>query len=231
MKNFRIMLVEDDHEVGHLITMALKANHYVVIWVKDGKEALNSFKLFEPEVILLDLGLPDVDGIEIIERIRQVELTPIIVVSARNEENDKILALDQGADDYLIKPFSINELLAHIRAALRRRNYLENTNGNQRIYQNGDLKIDFLARTAYLKDGPLNLTETTYNLLCLLANNTSKVLTHGYLMRSLWQDKPVGDTTSLRVAIAALRRKIEPDANAMKFIKTHIGVGYSFIQN
>lgn len=231
MSKTRILLVEDDQEVGRLITMTLKANQYQFEWARDGKTALASQRLFQPAVILLDLGLPDIDGVLVIEKIRQNQLTPIIVISARSDETDKITALDKGADDYLIKPFSINEMLARIRVALRRKAYLENTHDEQRIYQNGPLKIDFFSQTAYLDQQPLNLTETTYNLLCLLADNTAKVLTHGFLMRTLWPDKPLNDTTSLRVAIAALRKELEPERESLKFIKTHIGVGYSFIQN
>ncbi|KRM06444.1 osmosensitive K+ channel response regulator [Liquorilactobacillus ghanensis DSM 18630] len=225
------MLVEDDQEVGRLIAMTLKANQYQFEWAKTGQEALDNQQLFQPAVILLDLGLPDFDGVEVIEKIRQEQLTPIIVISARSDETDKITALDKGADDYLIKPFSINEMLARVRVALRRKAYLENTHDEQRVYRNGSLKIDFFSRTAYLAKRQLNLTETTYNLLCLFADNTAKVLTHGFLMRTLWPDKPLNDTTSLRVAIAALRKELEPEQQSPKFIKTHIGVGYSFIQN
>ncbi|MFT8727270.1 MAG: response regulator transcription factor [Liquorilactobacillus ghanensis] len=231
MSKTRILLVEDDQEVGRLIAMTLKANQYQFEWAKTGQEALDNQQLFQPAVILLDLGLPDFDGVEVIEKIRQEQLTPIIVISARSDETDKITALDKGADDYLIKPFSINEMLARVRVALRRKAYLENTHDEQRVYRNGSLKIDFFSRTAFLAKRQLNLTETTYNLLCLFADNTAKVLTHGFLMRTLWPDKPLNDTTSLRVAIAALRKELEPEQQSPKFIKTHIGVGYSFIQN
>lgn len=232
MEKIRILVVEDDFEIGHLIDTTLKNERYSTSWCKNGGSALESFKIFRPTLILLDLMLPDIDGIEVIRSIRKFSLTPIIVVSARSAEKDKIAALDEGADDYLVKPFSINELLARVRVAERRNFYLfEESQSEKRMYINGNLKIDYLTRQVSLADKPIELTATLYKLLCLFAKNTSKVLTHGYIFHALWPDKQQEDSTSLRVAIASLRKKIEPGENKQRYIQTHIGVGYSFKQN
>ena len=232
MSKVKILIVEDDQEIGNLVKTALEAQGYACEWQLTAQTALEMFKLFEPQIVLLDLGLPDKDGLEVIKTIRQSKLVPIIVISARSNEEDKIDALDEGADDYLVKPFSLKELQARIRVATRRSVTLaQNPKEEQRIYVNGDLKIDYLTHQVFLKDQPIELQATAYSLLCLFAQNTSKVLTHGYILRELWEGKSLEDTTSLRVAIASLRRKIEPTAQSMKFIQTHIGVGYSFKQN
>lgn len=232
MSETRILIVEDDTEVGKLISMTLKASHYAYTWSKDGNSAITDFKIFKPDIVLLDLGLPDIDGVEVIKKIRINKMIPIIVISARSEESEKIKALDEGADDYLVKPFSVNEMLARIRVALRRLKLIQDVDEVEvKDYQNRNLRIDYAARTAYLDNKALTLTETTFNLLCLFAKNTAKVLTHGYIMRTIWKDKPINDTVSLRVAIASLRKEIEPNEDSTKYIQTHIGVGYSFIQH
>lgn len=232
MAKISILVVEDDYEVGHLITTALQTSKYSTIWCKNGRDALSSYRESRPEIVLLDLMLPDIDGVEIIKDIRKKALTPIIVISARTSEVDKINALDEGADDYLVKPFSINELLARVRVALRRQRFLqEKSNDEERFYVNGTLKIDYLTQQVFIQGQPVELTATTYKLLCLFAKNSAKVLTHGYIFRALWPDKPQEDSTSLRVAIATLRKKIQPNSDSSQFIETHIGVGYSFKQH
>ena len=186
---------------------------------------------YNPDIIILDLGLPDMDGIDIISKVRTFSSVPIIVLSARSEDRDKVGALDAGADDYVTKPFSTDELLARIRVALRRAMYdTSKTDTRRRIYQNGDLKIDFLAGCAYMGGRELHLTPIEYKLLCLLAKNTGKVLTHNFILKEVWGSTIASDTPSLRVFMATLRKKIETDTSNPQYIQTHIGVGYRMLK-
>ena len=181
--------------------------------------------------MLLDLGLPDMEGVEIIKRVRTWSSMPIIVISARSEDSDKVEALDAGADDYLTKPFSIDEFLARLRVALRRvhsmREYQEEENSH---YVNGDLAIDYAAACVYVEGKEIHLTPIEYKLLCLLARNTGKVLTHNYILKEVWGSTLMSDTPSLRVFMAALRKKIEPVPSEPRYIQTHIGVGYRMLR-
>ena len=184
-----------------------------------------------PDVIILDLGLPDMDGVDIIRKIRGWSEMPIIVVSARSEDQDKVEALDAGADDYLTKPFSIDELLARLRAALRRsRADYGTAQQNTAVYHNGSLTIDYAAGCVYLDGEEIHLTPIEYKLLCVLARNTGKVLTHNYILKEVWGSALASDTPSLRVFMATLRKKIEKDPSAPRYIQTHIGVGYRMIR-
>ena len=186
---------------------------------------------YRPDVIILDLGLPDMDGVEIIRKVRSWSNVPIIVVSARSEDHDKVVALDAGADDYLTKPFSVDELLARLRVALRRVRYDSDKLGEESsVYQNGDLKIDYAAGCVYLSGREIHLTPIEYRLLCLLAKNTGKVLTHNYIMKEVWGSALPSDTPSLRVFMATLRKKIEPVPSEPRYIQTHIGVGYRMLR-
>ena len=179
----------------------------------------------------MDLGLPDLDGVEVIHRVRTWSNLPIIVISARSEDTDKIEALDAGADDYLTKPFSIDELLARLRVALRRsRTDFGSGQQNEAIYHNGSLTIDYAAGCAYLDGQEIHLTPIEYKLLCVLARNTGKVLTHNYILKEVWGSALASDTPSLRVFMATLRKKIEQDPSAPRYIQTHIGVGYRMIR-
>ena len=179
-----------------------------------------------PDIMLLDLGLPDIDGVEVIKKIRTWSNMPIIVISARSEDTDKIAALDAGADDYLTKPFSVDELLARLRATERRLEYMLGINGESHIFVNGDLKIDYPAGCAYLKGVQLHLTPIEYKLLCLFSKNIGKVLTHTYITQQIWGRTSDGDIASLRVYMAALRKKLENKENSVSYIQTHIGIGY-----
>ena len=186
---------------------------------------------FRPDVMLLDLGLPDMDGVDIIKKVRTWSNLPIIVVSARSEDGDKVAALDAGADDYLTKPFSVDELLARLRVALRRVRYdHERTREESSVYENGGLKIDYAAGCAYRDGEEVHLTPIEYKLLCLLAKNTGKVLTHNYILNEVWGSPTASDTPSLRVFMATLRKKLEADPGHPQYIQTHIGVGYRMIQ-
>ena len=229
MNELKILVVEDDSTVRNLITTTLKANHYHYTSAPNGEAALLAVTTQQPDIVLLDLGLPDMDGVEIIKRIRTWSQMPIIVISARSEDADKIAELDAGADDYLTKPFSVAELLARLRVTQRRLAALGNTTA-ETVFRNGKLTIDYGAGCAYLGDTELKLTPTEYKLLCLLAKDVGKVLTHTYLTDKIWGTSWESDMASLRVHMATLRKKVEkaPDA---QYIQTHIGIGYRMLKN
>ena len=222
-------MVEDDPSVRNLITTTLKSNDYRFISAANGESAITVASTQQPDIVFLDLGLPDVDGVEIIKRIRSWSQMPIIVISARSEDSDKITALDAGADDYLTKPFSVAELLARLRVTQRRLTALSSTNAES-IFRNGKLSIDYGASCAYMGDTELKLTPTEYKLLCLLAKDVGKVLTHTHLTDKIWGSSWESDMASLRVHMATLRKKVEKDPDA-QYIQTHIGIGYRMLKN
>lgn len=227
-----ILVVEDDKSIRNLITTTLKAHDYRFITAQNGQSAILEASSHNPEIVLLDLGLPDIDGVEIIEKIRSWSNMPIIVISARSEDTDKIDALDAGADDYLTKPFSVEELLARLRVIQRRLAVMQTENSNESsVFTNGKLKIDYAAGCAYLDDEELHLTPIEYKLLCLLSKNVGKVLTHTFITQSIWGSSWDNDIASLRVFMATLRKKIEKDTDSPQYIQTHIGVGYRMIKS
>ena len=230
MNKIQILVVEDDAPVRNLITTTLKAHDYRFITAENGEDAVMEAASHNPDIILLDLGLPDIDGVEVITRIRSWSNTPIIVVSARSEDTDKIDALDAGADDYLTKPFSVDELLARLRVTQRRLALMQNNNSQQAIFVNGKLRIDYAANCAYLGDEELHLTPIEYKLLCLLAQNTGKVLTHKFITQSVWGSCWENDVASLRVFMATLRKKLESAPGSPQYIQTHIGIGYRMLK-
>ena len=231
MNKPQILVVEDDTAVGNLIATTLETQNYQYHRAKTGAGAVMDALSYNPDVMLLDLGLPDMDGVEIIKKIRTWSNLPIIVVSARSEDADKVAALDAGADDYLTKPFSVDELLARLRVALRRVRYdSEKTSEAASLYENGELKIDYAAGCAYLGGEEIHLTPIEYKLLCLLAKNTGKVLTHNYILNEVWGSPTASDTPSLRVFMATLSKKLEKDPSHPQYIQTHIGVGYRMIR-
>lgn len=225
-----LLVVEDDAAVRNLIVTALDAHGYRHIVAATGRAAIASAATNSPDVVLLDLGLPDVDGIEVVRSIRSWTQTPIIVVSARTEDSDKIEALDAGADDYLTKPFSVGELLARVRGTLRRLSYLRQGVEDEATFTNGGLAIDYAAGIATLAGRELHLTPIEYRLLCLLSKNVDKVLTHSYILREVWGDGQMGDIASLRVFMGTLRKKIEADPAHPCYIQTHVGVGYRMVR-
>lgn len=224
-----ILVVEDDSAVRNLIATTLETHGYRFQTAPTGESAILEAVSHNPDVILLDLGLPDMDGIEIIHKIRSWSKTPIIVISARSEDTDKIDALDAGADDYLTKPFSVEELLARLRVTFRRLHDVGDS-VQDAVYTNGDLKIDYAAGCAFMKEQELHLTPIEYKLLCLLAKNAGKVLTHTYITREIWGSAWDNDVASLRVFMATLRKKIEADPSNPTYIQTHIGVGYRMLK-
>ena len=226
-----ILVVEDDVAVRNLITTTLRAHDYRFLTAANGESAVLEASSHNPEIVLLDLGLPDMDGVEVIRRIRSWSNLPIIVLSARSEDTDKIGALDAGADDYLTKPFSVEELLARLRVTQRRLATLQTgmlTSGA--VFTNGKLKVDYAAGCAYRDGVEIHLTPIEYKLLCLLARNTGKVLTHNFILNEIWGSSAFSDTPSLRVFMATLRKKLEVDPSHPQYIQTHIGVGYRMIR-
>jgi len=226
-----ILVVEDDAPIRNLICTTLKAHNYRYVTAEKGETAILEASSHNPEIILLDLGLPDFDGIEVIRKIRTWSAVPIIVISARTEDSDKIEALDAGADDYLTKPFSVEELLARLRATQRRLTLVQNGElRTQSVFVNGKLKVDYAAGCAFLDEEELHLTPNEYKLLCLLCKNVGKVLTHTYITQQIWGRSWENDIASLRVFMATLRKKIEKDPAAPQYIQTHVGVGYRMLR-
>lgn len=226
-----ILVVEDDKAVRNLITTTLETQDYQFHTASTGGESILEAISHKPDIIILDLGLPDMDGIDIIKKIRTWSNVPIIVVSARSEDRDKIDALDAGADDYLTKPFSVEELLARLRVTLRRvqYDYIKNIQNNS-VFINGGLKIDYAAGCVWVDEKEIHLTPIEYKLLCLLAKNVGKVLTHNFILKEVWVNALPDDTPSLRVFMATLRKKIEKVPSNPKYIQTHIGVGYRMLR-
>ena len=230
MNNPLILIVEDDAPIRNLITTTLKAHEYKYLTVQNGENAIMQASSHNPDIVLLDLGLPDIDGIEVIKKIRTWSEMPIIVISARSEDNDKIEALDAGADDYLTKPFSVEELLARIRVTTRRLSVLHSAMQSDSLFTNGNLKIDYAAGCAYINDNELHLTPIEYKLLCLLSQNVGKVLTHTFITQKIWGAAWESNVASLRVFMATLRKKIEIEPDSPQYIQTHIGVGYRMMR-
>ena len=225
-----ILVVEDDAAVRNLMAVTLETRGYRYHLAPNGTEALIEATTHQPDVMLLDLGLPDMDGVEIIRKVRSWSAMPIIVISARSEDSDKVEALDAGADDYLTKPFSVDELLARLRVTLRRLNQAKADSPEDPVFINGSLRIDYAAGCAYLADEELHLTPIEYKLLCLLARNCGKVLTHKYITQQLWGASWENNVASLRVFMATLRKKLEPSPDASPLIQTHVGIGYRMIR-
>ena len=220
MNNPVVLVVEDDAPVRNLITTTLKTHEYKFLTAVNGAEALMMASSHNPDVMFLDLGLPDMDGIEVIRKVRTWSNMPVIVISARSDDADKIEALDAGADDYLTKPFSVEELLARLRVTIRRLALMTGDGGGDRsLYANGNLTIDYAAGVARLNGEELKLTSMEYKLLC-----------HTYITQNIWGRSWDNDVASLRVFMTTLRKKIEPEADSPKYIQTHIGIGYRMLK-
>ncbi|RDB61944.1 DNA-binding response regulator [Gordonibacter sp. 28C] len=227
---YTVLIVEDDNAVKSLIATALKVQGYHLLEAGTGTGALLEATTKNPDVVILDLGLPDADGVNLIRQVRTWSRMPIIVVSARTEDADKVAALDAGADDYLVKPFSVEELLARLRVATRRLAADARNDEDGPVYENGDLRIDYAARTVTLGGEEVHLTPIEYKLLALLARNTGKVLTHNTILKEVWGNALASDLPSLRVFMATLRKKIEPDPAHPAYIQTHVGIGYRMLR-
>lgn len=225
-----VLIVEDDNSIRNLIQTTLKAHHYRTLSANDGKGAILEASTHSPDVMFLDLGLPDMDGVEIIKRVRSWSEMPIIVISARTEDKDKIKALDAGADDYLTKPFSVEELLARLRVVQRRLGTKSSSSSSDSVCVNGNLKVDYAAGCAFLNGEEMRLTPIEFKLLSLMTRNIGKVLTHTYITQHVWNSTGQNDVASLRVFMATLRKKLEPKKGGQQFIQTHIGVGYRMLK-
>lgn len=232
MKNKQtILIIEDENTICNFISTTLLANDYKVLKASNGKEAISSFSSYCPDVILLDLGLPDMDGLDVLKKIRSWSSVPIIIVSARDQEKEKVTALDLGADDYITKPFGTSELLARIRTAIRHNIKMET--GKEfptDFFKAKDLTIDFNKRIVTLEDKEIHLTQIEFKLVALLAGNAGKVLTYDYIIKKIWGPfSDVKDNQILRVNMANIRRKLEQNPADPKYIFTEVGVGYRMI--
>ena len=227
MNNTTILIVEDDKTIQNFLTVTLKTQNYNYIIAETGLSGLSLFYANRPDLVLLDLGLPDIEGIEVLKQIRQNSSIPIIVVSARSSETEKVMALDYGSDDYVTKPFNAAELLARIRAALR---HCLKEKVSEPIFELDYLKVDFERRHVWVKDQEIHLTPIEYKMLVLLITNRGKVLTHHFIQENVWGYETTDDYQSLRVFMANIRRKIEIDSSSPHFIITEVGVGYRFVE-
>ncbi len=229
-EKIHILLIEDDEKITNFMSLALSARNYEVTVAKCGKDGLWEFLTNSPDIIILDLGLPDTDGNKIIEQVRSVSNIPILIVSAREMESDKILALDSGANDYVTKPFDLGELLARIRVMERYVNSDKQGNEGEekKKYTFGELKIDIDRRRIFLGNKEIHLTPLEHKLLVFLAENCGKVVTHSQIGKHVWGYENMADVKTMRACMANLRRKIEEDPSRPKYIFTEIGVGYRF---
>lgn len=230
MNNTTVLVVEDDNSIRNLIGTTLKSHNYKYLIAPDGKTAILEASTHNPDVIFLDLGLPDMDGVDIIRKVRSWSNVPIIVISARADDEDKIAALDAGADDYLTKPFSIVELLARLRVVERHLSNQPQSAVSESVFTNGPLKIDYAAGTVKMDGNDLHLTPIEFKLLTLLSKNVGRVLTHNYITQQIWGSNMDNDIASLRVFMATLRKKLESKKGSPQFIQTHIGVGYRMLK-
>lgn len=225
MNKVEVLIIDDEEQIRKLLEITLRANNYNVAQAGTAKEGLIMASNHPPDLIILDLGLPDQDGLTVLQELRQWHTNPIIILSVQNNEQVIIKALDSGANDYLSKPWRTGELLARIRSALRS----SNQEDNEPIINTEDLQIDLHSRTVKKKGELVKLTTTEYSLLALFARNEGKVLTHHYLLRAIWGPGFINQSQYLRVFIAQIRKKIENDPNRPEYLLTESGVGYRFI--
>lgn len=225
-ENTKILIIEDDKNILNFLSISLKTKGYDYMTAMTGLDGISLFFSNNPDLILLDLGLPDIDGMTVLEQIRESSDVPVIIVSARGQEKEKVEALDKGADDYITKPFYIGELLARIRVAIRKRQP-KITKSKKFILDT--LEIDFEKRKVYVDNKEVHLTPIEYKLLVLLIEHTGKVLTYSFINKEIWGHSNLEDSQSLRVFMANIRRKIEKDTSKPRYIITEVGVGYRFV--
>lgn len=219
----KILIIEDEKVIQNFLSLSLKSKKYEPIIAENGLLGISLFMSHNPDLILLDLGLPDIDGTEVLKQIRSSSDIPIIIISARGQEREKVNALDLGADDYITKPFNIEELFARIRVVLRRYKPQDVRTNDFKL---GGLLVNFEKRKVYINDEEIHLTPIEYKMLVLLIQNQGKVLTHRFIQQEIWGSPTTDDYQSLRVFMSNIRRKIETDTSEPKFIKTEVGVGY-----
>ena len=222
--SLRVLVVDDELAIRRFLRTSLQAYGYTIYEAASGEEALVEMVAKRPDLVILDIGLPGKNGIEITRELREWSQVPILILSVRDQEQEKIAALDAGADDYLTKPFGVGELMARMRVAMRH----VNTPSNEPIFVSGDLQIDLARRIVTVCEAEIALTPTEYDLLKILAQEAGKVLTHRQIIHALWGDAYEAETHLLRVNISNLRKKIEPDPSRPIYIVTEPGVGYRF---
>jgi two-component system KDP operon response regulator KdpE len=222
--NIPIIIIEDEPQIRKFLTSALVSQDYSVKEAETGKQGISLITTHPPEVIILDLGLPDMDGLDIIKQVREWSNVPIIVLSARGQEKDKILALESGADDYLTKPFGVGELLARLNVALRH-SRLHNQQEVQ-VFEYDGLKVDLIKRHVFVHEDEIHLTPMEYKLLCVLVNNAGKVVTHSQLLRDVWGKHSTEHNHYLRVYMKYLRNKLGDDPVHPRYLMTETGIGY-----
>jgi two-component system KDP operon response regulator KdpE len=222
MEGLRVLVVDDERSIRRFLRVSLGARGYDVREAETGELGLSAVASFRPDLVILDLGLPDVDGVEVIRRLREWSEVPVIVLSVRDAEEQKVAALDAGANDYVTKPFGEGELAARIRAVLR----TQGGEVRQPVFERGDLRVDLECRVVTLHGEPVSLSPIEYDLLRALLRNTGKVLTHAQIIRAVWGDGYLGERHLLQVTMSNLRRKIEPDPSKPRLIRTEPGVGY-----
>lgn len=227
-----VLIIEDENNICDFISKTLRAHQYKCTQARSGKEGLSLITSGVPDIILLDMGLPDLDGMQVIESVRQWSSVPIIVISARNQEKEKVRALDAGADDYITKPFGTSELLARIRTALRHSNKMQTDQVNSvRPYHAGRLTIDFEKRWVFLDKQDVHLTQVEYKIVSLLARNAGKVMTYDSIIAEVWGPFADDNNRILRVNMANIRRKIEINPGEPEYIFTELGVGYRMLED
>lgn len=225
-ENTTVLVIEDDKSISRFLQLSLKTNNYKPLLASSGLDGISLFMSNNPDIILLDLGLPDIDGKEVLEQIRSQSDVPIIIVSARGEEKEKVEALDNGADDYITKPFHLGELLARIRVALRKK---KTGNTIEKVFELDGFTLDFEKRRVIINNQEIHFTPIEYKLLTLLVRNAGKVLTHNFIIKEIWGYSYEEESQSLRVFMANIRRKIETDTMNPRYIITEVGVGYRFM--
>ena len=227
MYDKKILIIEDEKVIQNFLNLSLKSKKYEPIIAENGLLGISLFMSHNPDLVLLELGLPDIDGTEVLKQIRSSSDIPIIIISARGQEKEKVYALDLGADDYITKPFNIEELFARIRVALRRYKPQDLKTSDFNL---GGLTVNFEKRKVFVNEREIHLTPIEYKMLVLLIQNQGKVLTHRFIQQEIWGSPTTDDYQSLRVFMSNIRRKIEEDTSNPKFIKTEVGVGYRLVE-
>lgn len=231
MPNPRLLLIEDEAAMRRFLKNALQAQPFHLQEAVTGIEGLHQAELREPDLVLLDLGLPDMDGLEVLNQLRRWSKVPVIILSARGQEGDKVAALDGGADDYLTKPFAVGELLARIRACLRRSPLLNNGLQEITVFDEGGMRVDFLLRQVFIDNQEIHLSPIEYSLLCELVRHAGQVLTHRHLLKEVWNVRNQEQLHYVRIYIHQLRQKIEKDPARPVYLMSEPGVGYRFIRD
>jgi len=224
---FKILLIEDESHISHFVTALLESNEYKVVQADLGENGLMLFKSHNPDLVILDLGLPDMDGMDVLVEIRKEASTPVIVLSARLDEHDKVLALDYGANDYITKPFGSGEFMARVRSALR----IAHHRAAQALLTGGkfelkDMIIDYDTRRVYVEGNEIKLTQTEYNIMALFSEHCGKVLTYSFIIKEIWGYNDIGSTKKLQVNMANIRKKLGAQPGKKNYIVNELGVGY-----